>query len=241
MSTNIVTAGFLIIGNEILSGKTQDVNLASLAKKLNLAGVRLMEVRVVLDIESDIIDALKAMSLRYNYVFTSGGIGPTHDDITTECVAKCFNTALHTDANAYAVLTDFYKARGDELNEGRAKMAIVPVGAELIANSVSAAPGFKIHNVFVMAGVPKIFNVMLEEAIRLYIKGGAVMISKSIDLRVTEGKIASQLKEIQKSISQVEIGSYPKDGYTQIVVAGYHEDLIDKAIGLVAMLTSNQD
>jgi molybdenum cofactor synthesis domain-containing protein len=232
---NIVTAAFLIIGNEILSGKTQDANLTNLAQNLNKSGVRLMEVRVVLDIKDEIIKATKELSDKYNYLFTSGGIGPTHDDITTESIAECFGVKTEIHPEAYKALNAFYLAKNEIMNEGRKKMAIIPLGASLINNSVSIAPGFRLKNVFVMAGVPKIFSAMLGEALK-EINGGAVMLSKSIDINLTEGVIAQRLTQIQNQNPSVEIGSYPKDGYTQIVVAGYNQATIEKVIELVKNL-----
>ncbi|MBE9558517.1 MAG: competence/damage-inducible protein A, partial [Proteobacteria bacterium] len=156
------TAALLIVGNEILSGRTTDANLPYIAGRLNDLGIRLSEVRVVADIEAEVVDALNALRARYTYVFTTGGIGPTHDDITADCVAKAFGLALIESAEARRRLEERYEESGMELNEARLRMARTPEGAVLIDNPVSAAPGFQVENVFVMAGVPKIMQAMFE-------------------------------------------------------------------------------
>jgi molybdenum cofactor synthesis domain-containing protein len=201
-----VTASLLIIGNEILSGRTQDKNLSYIAVKLNDAGIQLREVRVVPDVEKEIVDAVNALRARYDYVFTTGGIGPTHDDITSACVAKAFGTTLHRHPDAEAALRAHYTA--DQINESRLKMADVPVGSELIPNAVSSAPGFRRENVFVMAGVPRIMQAMLD-AIMPHLKGGEKVLSVSITTNLPEGIIAAGLSEIQNLYPGIEIGSYP--------------------------------
>ena len=205
------TAALLIIGNEILSGRTQDANLNYLAKTLVAIGVRLAECRVVTDDESAIIEAVNALSDKFDYVFTSGGIGPTHDDITTAAIAKAFGAKLVRHKEAEARLRKHYKP--EDINEARLKMADIPEGAALIDNPVSSAPGFVLKNVYVMAGVPRIMQAMLD-GIKSQLKTGPVTISRTISATVTEGYIASELTAIQAKYTDVEIGSYPfiRDG-----------------------------
>lgn len=201
----IVTAALLIIGNEILSGRTQDKNLAHLALKLNEVGIQLREVRVVPDIDAEIVEGVNALRGRYDYVFTTGGIGPTHDDITTASIAKAFGVSVHRHPEAEHALRAHY---GADINEARLKMAEVPLGAELIPNAVSTAPGFRMGNVFVMAGVPRIMQAMLDALIPL-LKGGATVLSQSITTDLPEGTIAAGLTEIQHRYPEIDIGSYP--------------------------------
>jgi molybdenum cofactor synthesis domain-containing protein len=212
------TAALLIIGNEILSGRTTDANLPYIAGRLNALGIRLSEVRVVADIEAQVVDALNALRARYTYVFTTGGIGPTHDDITADCVAKAFGLALVENAEARRRLEERYAETGIELNEARLRMARAPEGAALIDNPVSAAPGFQVENVFVMAGVPKIMQAMFE-SLRERLVGGDPLISRSIASRLPEGKIAQGLGEIQTRHASVDIGSYPSYSSTGFGVA----------------------
>jgi molybdenum cofactor synthesis domain-containing protein len=207
-SPAIVTAGLLIIGNEILSGRTQDKNTAFLGEQLNLLGVRLSEVRVVRDDEAAIIEAVTALSERYDYVFSSGGIGPTHDDITTACIAKAFGAEVERNAEAMRRLTAHYAGSGVEFNEARRKMADIPVGATLIDNPVSAAPGFIIGNVHVMAGVPRIMQAMFE-GLKGTLSGGATVESRTVACTVGEGTVAGELGAIQDRFPEVDIGSYP--------------------------------
>ena len=226
-----VNSAFIIIGNEILSGRTQDKNLNYLAKSLNDLGINLVEVRVVKDIELDIIESVKALSRKYDYVFTSGGIGPTHDDITTESIAKAFNIPVIRDKKAEKLLRDHYDKH--DLNAARLKMADIPKGAVLLNNPVSSAPGFKINNVFVMAGVPNIMQAMFM-ASREYLVGGKKTIAKSIEIFATEGDIAAYLTKVQNNYPQIEIGSYPfiknKTLGTSLVFRGVEESILDKAI-----------
>jgi len=202
-----VTAAVLVIGNEILSGRTKDANLPYLAEELNKIGVRLMEARVVPDIEARIVESVNALRAHYDYVFTTGGIGPTHDDITAECVAKAFNVRLLRHPEAVRILTRQYKNPSD-LNEARLRMANVPDGGELIDNPVSGAPGFQIGNVFVMAGVPSIMQAMFQ-GVKNRVVGGAPMRSRTIATNLPEGKIAEGLTALQNMHPEVEIGSYP--------------------------------
>ena len=204
-------AALIIIGNEILSGRTKDKNLAYLAEWLNEIGIQLYEVRVIRDDEKEIIYCVNLLRKKFDYVFTTGGIGPTHDDITTESIAKAFDVELETNPEALKILQGYYK-KGD-LNEARLKMTLLPKGAELVENPVTKAPGFKMDNVFVMAGIPSIMQGMLEGA-RVFLETGTKMSSKSIDVFMPESFVASELSQIQDNYDNVEIGSYPfnKDG-----------------------------
>jgi molybdenum cofactor synthesis domain-containing protein len=201
-----VTACVLIIGNEILSGRTQDVNLAYLAKALNRAGVQVAEARVIRDAERAIVDALKSCCTAYDYVFTTGGIGPTHDDITSAAVAAAFGVPLIRHPRAVELLTNHYAAA--QLNPARLKMADVPEGAELIDNPVSSAPGFRIGNVFVLPGVPRILQAMVDGLVA-GLRGGAPVVSRTISAFTTESGIAEPLAAVQAQHPMVEIGSYP--------------------------------
>lgn len=200
------TACVIVIGNEILSGRTQDSNLAWLAKELNELGIRLCEARVVMDSEAAIVEAVNACRTRYDYIFTTGGIGPTHDDITTACIARAFGQAVVRHPDAERKLRAHY-ADGN-LNAARLKMADVPEGAKLIENPVSAAPGFCVENVYVMAGVPTIMRAMFD-ALKPQLKGGKPMRSRTLSAYTTEGNIAEELTAIQARYGEVEIGSYP--------------------------------
>lgn len=202
------TAAFLIIGNEILSGRTQDKNLAFLGAKLAEKGIALAEVRVVRDVEQEIIGAVKALSAKYTYVFTSGGIGPTHDDITAATLAKAFDAPLALHPEALRRLEKHYETSTQPFNEARRKMAYIPKGAALIDNPVSAAPGFIIKNLYVMAGVPSIFQAMVANVLA-DIQGGAPTLSRTVTTNITEGTLAKELGEIQAAFPLVEIGSYP--------------------------------
>ena len=199
-------AALIIIGNEILSGRTQDKNLSYLANWLNEIGIQLSEVRVIRDEEKVIIDTVNHLRSEYDYVFTTGGIGPTHDDITSLSIARAFGVELEVNDKALSILKEYYK--DGELTEARMKMTMIPVGAELVDNPVSKAPGFKMDNVFVMAGIPSIMQGMLEGA-RMFLKGGNVVKSLSIDVFTPESNVAQALTDLQKKYNDVEIGSYP--------------------------------
>ena len=203
-----VTAALCIIGNEILSGRTQDKNLGYIGERLNALGIRLAEVRVVRDDEAAIVEAVRALSERYTYVFTSGGIGPTHDDITTACIAKAFGVAVERNPEAMRRLTAHYVNSGIEFNEARRKMADIPVGATLIDNPVSAAPGFVIGNVHVLPGVPRILQAMFD-GVASRLAGGVPMLSRTVACTIGEGTVAAGLGAIQERYVDVEIGSYP--------------------------------
>ena len=207
---NTPTAAILVIGNEILSGKTQDANIAFIAKHLSKRGVPVHEVRVVRDNEEQMIDAINTLRQKYTYLFTTGGIGPTHDDITSPTVAKAFGVRWVVDPEAKRRLEEYYKNVGSEVNEARLRMATVPEGATLIDNPVSAAPAFKMGNVFVLAGVPKIMQAMLLSADAAgLIEGGPPVLSITLKCNLREGNIAKELGEIQSRYPTVDIGSYP--------------------------------
>ncbi|WP_421759664.1 competence/damage-inducible protein A [Devosia sp.] len=217
MSTpEIVTAGLVVIGDEILSGRTKDINIGATADFCTDLGIELREVRVVSDVEEDIVAAVNAVRARYTYIFTTGGIGPTHDDITADAIAKAFGVALPINPEARAMLEARWKAMGTEVNEARLRMARIPEGASLIVNSVSAAPGFRIGNVHVMAGVPKIMAAMLE-AIAPTLKGGKKIKSTTIRCRVGEGTIGGPLGRLQEAFPDVKMGSYPQMGQTFVM------------------------
>ena len=202
----IVTAGILVIGDEILSGRTKDKNIGYIAEYLTAIGVDLREVRVVPDVEEEIVAALNALRHKYTYVFTTGGIGPTHDDITADCVAKAFGVPIDYDPRAVALLQQRFK--GPDLNEARMRMTRIPQGADLVTNKVSLAPGFWIGNVIVMAGVPNIMQAMLDE-VGPKLKTGQQMLSESVRADAREGDIGTELGEIAKQHPDVSIGSYP--------------------------------
>lgn len=206
-----ITAGLVVIGDEILSGRTKDVNIGTVADYCTDLGIELREVRVVSDVEDAIIEAVNALRSRYTYVFTTGGIGPTHDDITADAVAKAFGVALPIHPEARAMLEARWAASGTEVTEARLRMARIPEGGSLIANSVSAAPGFRVGNVHVMAGVPKIMQAMLE-AIAPTLQGGRKMLSAAIECGVGEGTIAAAFGALQQSYPDVRMGSYPRMG-----------------------------
>ncbi len=206
MSEKIVTACVLIIGNEILSGRTRDANLAFLGERLNALGIRLMEARVIPDRDGVIVDTLNEVRRRFDYVFTTGGIGPTHDDITADCVARAFDVPLIQHPEARAILEAHYPPGG--LNEARLRMANTPEGATLIENPVSKAPGFQIGNVFVMAGIPAIMQAMFE-SLKHRLTGGLPLLSKAVAAALPESILAPGLTAIQERYPEVEIGSYP--------------------------------
>jgi molybdenum cofactor synthesis domain-containing protein len=229
---NAPTAAILIIGDEILSGRTKDKNIGFIADTLTDIGVDLEEVRIVSDRENAIVDAVQALSGRYDYLFTSGGIGPTHDDITADSVAKAMGVGIDVDQRAVDLLLPFWKGRGIEPNESRLRMARIPAGATLIPNSVSAAPGFRIGNVFVMAGVPAIMQAMMDEVVKM-IPASAPVISETIEAGRGEGEIAVPAANVQKAFPSVRIGSYPyHDGKrftTRLVLRSRDAEALDAA------------
>ncbi len=232
MTSKDLSAAILIIGNEILSGRTQDANIQHIASRLSKRGVILHEVRVVRDETNAVVSALNELRKKYKYVFTTGGIGPTHDDITAECVAEAFGTALAINDEAKSRMQAYYKEKNVEMNEGRLRMARIPVGATLINNPVSAAPGFKIGNVFVMAGVPNIMQEMFNH-VETMLETGVPVMSNSVACKMREGDIALELEAIQKKFPDVEIGSYPgmsvKGPTLSLVLRGTEEDLLNAA------------
>jgi molybdenum cofactor synthesis domain-containing protein len=207
----VIRASLVIIGDEILSGRTEDTNLAYLAKWLGNLGIHLSEVRVVLDDEKDIIESVNTLRKKYDYVFTTGGIGPTHDDITTDSIAKAFGVETRIDDDALEKMKELLD--GKELTEPLLKMLHIPEGGELIYSPATKAPGYKIENVFVMAGIPKIMQGMLE-GMYDYLEKGEVVHSRSFDILVGESFFAEKLEEIQQEFLNIAIGSYPfsRDG-----------------------------
>jgi len=201
-----VNAAILIIGNEILSGRTKDLNTSTISSWLNGIGIKVLEVRVVPDVEEKIIFSLNELKKNFSYVFTSGGIGPTHDDITAETVSKCFNLKYEIHQEAYKILEKYYGK--ENFNEGRQKMVWMPSNANLILNPASGAPGFNVENVFCLPGVPSILQSMLPE-LKNKLVGGNPILSKTISLKTIESEIAKSLKDVQNNNKDVDIGSYP--------------------------------
>jgi molybdenum cofactor synthesis domain-containing protein len=237
-----ITAAVLVIGDEILSGRTKDMNIGWIADHLTSIGIDLMEVRIVPDIEAEIVGALNALRARYTYVFTTGGIGPTHDDITADSVAKAFGVPIGIDERAVAVMRPAYAMRGLELTPARLRMARIPATADLIANTVSMAPGFVIGNVIVMAGIPAIMQAMLTE-VTPRLETGPKMHSITIPLDRPEGEIAELFAAHQSEYPDIIMGSYPamKDGHyaTELVLRGRDKDrLRDAADRLREKLTN---
>ena len=207
MNKNIqVNAAIIIIGNEILSGRTRDANSSAISLWLNSIGVKVQEVRVIPDVEDVIVQTINVVRKKNNYVFTTGGIGPTHDDITAKSISKAFNVKYEVNKEAYKILENYYKQ--GEFNEGRQKMAWTPSQAKLISNPTSGAPGFIIGNVYCLPGVPSILKSMLGGLNNL-ISGGKPILSHTINLRTVESEIAKSLTLVQDSNKDVEIGSYP--------------------------------
>ncbi len=204
----IVTAAILVIGDEILSGRTKDKNIGFIADHMTAIGIALREVRIVPDIEAEFVAAVNALRSRFDYVFTTGGIGPTHDDITADSIAKAFGVSIDVDPRALAVMRPYYASRGIELTAARLRMARIPAGADLIANTVSAAPGFVMGNVVVMAGVPHIMQVMLAE-VTPRLRTGPKMHSETIAVERPEGEIAELFARHQAAFPDVVMGSYP--------------------------------
>ncbi len=229
----LVSAALLVIGDEILSGRTKDKNIGYIAEYLTGIGIDLKEVRIVGDEEAEIVTAVNALRDRYGYVFTTGGIGPTHDDITAECVAKAFGVAINHDPRAIAIMKERLAQTGAELNEARMRMTRIPQGADLVLNKVSAAPGFWLGNVIVMAGVPSIMQVMLDE-VAPKLKTGVRMLSETVRADAREGDIGTPLGEIAKAHPDVAIGSYPffdeqRGPNTNVVIRGRDESKLAAA------------
>jgi molybdenum cofactor synthesis domain-containing protein len=236
----IVTASILIIGNEILSGRTQDANLAYIAKGLNEVGVTLREVRVIPDVEATIVATVNELRAKFDYVFTTGGIGPTHDDITSECIAKAFGVPWVVHPEAHKHFLNFY-APG-ELNEARMRMATTPEGATLVYNPVSRAPGFKMGNVYTFAGIPRVMQGMFD-TIKGELKGGKPTISRTVGTSLAEGVLAKGLGEIQKRFEDIDIGSYPimrRGAFgVNLVLRGRDEQRLAEATAEVVAMVRN--
>lgn len=226
------TAAMLVIGDEILSGRTRDANMHYLAGELTGAGIDLKEVRIVSDTAPDIVAAVQDLAARYAHIFTSGGIGPTHDDITADCIAEAFETSIDVRADAKALLAAHYKRQGLELNTARLRMARIPADAELIDNPVSVAPGFSLGNVHVMAGVPAVFKAMVASVLPK-LTGGAPLLSDTLRIERGEGDIAAPLGQVAELYPELSLGSYPfqKDGVygTNIVLRGTQPEQLKEA------------
>ncbi|QKV17699.1 competence/damage-inducible protein A [Oricola thermophila] len=240
--SEVVTAGALVIGDEILSGRIREKNAGHLAAVLTAIGIDLREVRIVGDDEAAIIEAVNALRARYTYVFTSGGIGPTHDDITADAIAKAFGLPCDHDPQALKLLGDYYADRGLEFTEARKRMARMPEGAAHIDNPISRAPGFLIGNVHVMAGVPAVFQAMLDNVVPT-LRTGRVLLSRSVDCPFGEGVIGEPLAKIQDAFPDIAIGSYPKYDagrfWTEIVLRGAEERRLGEAEAAVAAMVSS--
>ena len=231
-TNDTVTAALIVIGEEILSGRTRDENISHIARYLNDIGIALQEVRVVRDIEAEIVAAVNELRARYSYVFTTGGIGPTHDDVTTDAIAKAFGVEVAIDPRAVEAMRQGYSAL--ELTPARLRMARIPNGAELVDNPVSRAPGFMLGNVIVMAGIPRIMQVMLD-AVAPRLKKGRPMLSRSVRIEAPEGDVAPGLAAIQAAHPDVQIGSYPffekgKLG-TYVVLRSVEANALDHVLG----------
>ena len=227
------TAGIIVIGDEILSGRTQDTNSNFIADKLTKEGIKLEEILVIQDVKEIIKENVINFSSKYSYVFTTGGIGPTHDDITSESISEAFQLNCETNIQAFEILNNYYPE--GEFNESRQRMAKMPVGSELILNPMTAAPGFKIKNIFVLPGVPEIMRVMFLELIKT-LKKGKAKLTTTINTNLYESKIAIELKNIQNNYKDASIGSYPyfnfaaKSGGVNIVVSSWSITSLDPII-----------
>jgi molybdenum cofactor synthesis domain-containing protein len=233
------TAAILIIGNEILSGRTQDVNIQYLAKRLGEIGIQLDQARVIPDEESVIISNVQELAANHSYVFTTGGIGFTHDDRTAMSMARAFGVALEENPRALELLQEYY---GEALNEARRRMALIPVGATLIANPISKAPGFQIQNVFVLAGVPSVMQVMFDSLVGRLVAGPPILFS-SVNCALPEGVLADELAKVQDRHPKVDIGSYPyfMSGTlgVSLVMRGIDAEAISNATRDVAQMVQN--
>ncbi len=227
------TAAVIIIGDEILSGRTKDQNANWIATELNLIGIRLKEIKVIPDDKKTIIETVNNYRKSFSYVFSCGGIGPTHDDITTESIAEAFDIKLEKNKIAMRLLTDHYKLSNINFNEARQKMAIIPVGATLIENPVSVAPGFSIENLYVFAGVPKIMQGMFG-SIRQKLVGGKKLFNITITCDLGEGVIAKSLEKIENEFKNIKIGSYPyfnPNGFgTSVVIRSESKNTLDSSV-----------
>jgi molybdenum cofactor synthesis domain-containing protein len=245
---SIVTAAVILIGDELLSGRTQDTNLKTIADFLAPLGVEVREARMIPDVQATIVATVNELRARVDYVFTTGGIGPTHDDITADAIAAAFDTSIGVRDDALAILQPYYAARGQEMNEGRLRMARIPDGADLILNPVSAAPGFQLGNVFVMAGVPAVTRGMLQD-VGMRIRGGSVVHSRTVRAAgVREGDIAAPLGELARATPEASLGSYPfmrqVDGQTQfgtnLVARSRDSAAVDRCVAALAAIVKSQ-
>lgn len=244
-SETVVTAGMVVIGNEILSGRTKDANVAFVGENLNAIGVQLMEVRIVPDIKEEIVAAVNALRTKFDYVFTTGGIGPTHDDITAESVAAAFGKPAVYHPKSYAILEETLKKRGREFTDARKRMALAPEGADVVENDLGVAPGFVMENVYVMAGVPQVAQSMFRAAVPQLRKGG-IKRSRSIATHLPEGEIAARLEAIQDTYADADIGSYPfyntPGGHgTTLVVRSFKDSDLDGAGDEILKLIADLD
>ena len=245
MSERIWTAALVVIGDEILSGRTQDKNVAQIASWLNVQGIRLSEVRIVPDVEAAIVEAVNALRARNDYLFTTGGIGPTHDDITVDAIAVALGVPVIVHPEARAVLEHYYETRGG-LTDARLRMARVPKGADLIPNRMSGAPGIRIGNLFILAGVPHITAGMLD-ALTGTLEGGLPVLSRTVGAWVAESEIADLLRETEHAHEGVAIGSYPffRDGRvgSNFVVRATEQALVDRCVTALinALRAAGQD
>jgi molybdenum cofactor synthesis domain-containing protein len=230
-SNDAITAALIVIGEEILSGRTRDENISYIANYLTGIGIALQEVRVVRDVEAEIVTAVNELRARYAYVFTTGGIGPTHDDVTTDAIARAFGVEADIDPRAVEAMRKGYGER--ELTPARLRMARIPQGADLVDNPVSQAPGFMLGNVIVMAGIPRIMQVMLD-AVAPRLKKGRPMLSRSVRIEAPEGDVATGLAAIQAAHADVQIGSYPffEKGAlgTYVVLRGVDERVLNRVL-----------
>ena len=227
-----VTAAVLVIGDEILSGRTKDKNIGYIADHCTSIGIALREVRIVPDIAEEIVGAVNALRAKYTYVFTTGGIGPTHDDITADCIAAAFDVPIDVEQRALDLMLPYYEKRGVQVTPARLRMARIPEGADLIENSISVAPGFMIGNVITMAGIPNVMHVMLD-AVTPRLRKGRMMHANAIDVGHPEGTVADMLKAHQAEYPDVAMGSYPtildNQPCTQLVLRSTDADALAKA------------
>jgi len=239
MQPSSVTAAILVIGDEILSGRTKDKNIGYIAEYLTRIGIDVREVRVVPDVEEEIVAAVNALRTRYTYLFTTGGIGPTHDDITADSVARAFGVGISVNDEAVAMLLE--RIRPEDLNEARLRMARIPHGATLVPNPVSKAPGFRLGNVIVMAGIPSVMQAMLDE-VAPTLETGIPLISETVVVNHREGDVAAPLRAIQEAAPDVQIGSYPffENGIygTRVVVRGRDPEAVRAVAGQVEAMAS---
>lgn len=224
-SNPALSAAIILIGNELLSGRTQDTNLAYMATRLADHGIRVSETRIIPDDESVIVDTLNHLRKTNTYVFTTGGIGPTHDDITADCIAKAFGVSIDIHPEAQAILLDYWAERDVQPNQDRLRMARIPAGASLVQNPVSAAPGFCMDNVYVFAGVPRIMQAMFDSVLP-HLQRGLVIDSVSVKCSLGEGTIASPLRALQQRYPDVDLGSYPgrMDGKYMVTLVARSSD-----------------